>query len=98
MTTHTKRDLIWSAALELAATGKFDLDDVLAFADLDDASRRTARDVLATMTDLGHLRQGSIWDRSGDRGSYPPVWCDHEREGKSLRTMDWSKRSMRIHD
>lgn len=96
MTTHTKRDLVWSAALQLAATGKFDVEDVLRVAELDDASERTGRDVLATMTDMGHLHQGSEHDRSGGRSSYPPVWCAPEQiesQRGSIRMMEWSKES-----
>jgi hypothetical protein len=69
MTKHTKRDQVWSATLFLAKTGRFDLEDVLNKADLDESSRRTARDVLATMTDLGHLEQRSY------NGRQHPCWC-----------------------
>jgi len=69
MTKHTKRDRVWSAALTLAQTGRFDLEDVLNKAGLNESSRRTARDVLATMTDLGHLEQRFY------NGRQHPCWC-----------------------
>jgi hypothetical protein len=96
MTTHTKRDAVWDAALRLAETGKFDLEDVLRMADLDETSKRTARDVLETMTDMGHLFKGTVQDRSGGRASHPPAWCKPEHIGtqaKNIRMMEWSDES-----
>lgn len=55
MTKHTKRDIIWSAAIRLAERGKFVISDVLETAELSESSERTARDVLTTMVELGHL-------------------------------------------
>lgn len=93
MTTHTKRDSVWDAALRLASSGKFDVDDVLQVAELDAASKRTARDVLTTMSDMGHLHQGTENDRTGGRSSYPPVWCDPDmikNQRGSIRMMEWA--------
>lgn len=70
MTLYTKRDRIWSAALSLAENGRFTLDDVLREADLDDRTRRTARDVLSTMVKYGHLETRREWE------SRDTQWCE----------------------
>lgn len=52
MATHTKRDVVWSAALELAtAGGAFSIRDVDRTCEDDLPSERTVRDVLTTMAD-----------------------------------------------
>ena len=91
MTKHTKRDRVWDAALRLAADGKFELDEVLAAADLDESSERTARDVLITMAELGRIdrrvpeygRQRSEWydgDTFPREGRTRIPWGDRDRE------------------
>ncbi|WP_459192731.1 hypothetical protein [Halosimplex sp. J119] len=50
MATHTKRDRVWTAALQLASrTDEFSTADVYAETDGDDPAERTVRDVLTTM-------------------------------------------------
>ncbi|WP_123539010.1 hypothetical protein [Halosimplex salinum] len=50
MATHTKRDRIWNAALQLACRmDEFAVSDVYLEVDVDDPAERTVRDVLTTM-------------------------------------------------
>jgi len=73
----TSRDRAWSAALNLAAekrdvkwsySRRFTAADVEDQMDPEDApSRRTIRDVLATMADLGHLKTAT------KNGAYEPL-------------------------
>jgi hypothetical protein len=88
MTKHTKRDVIWSASLRLSDRGKFTISDVIETANLNESSERTARDVLTTMVELGHLQtanykhkpephgsgayQRRIWHEPGE---IPPQWA-----------------------
>jgi hypothetical protein len=78
MTKHTTRDAVWSAALRLSATGSFDLQDILREADLDETNKRTARDVLTTMADLGHLEPGGYY-KNGGTGPRYRKWYDKEQ-------------------
>jgi hypothetical protein len=75
MTKHTTRDEIWNAALALAEQARdadsyrqrrVEVDDVLAEIDAD-PSRRTVRDCLATMAEMGHLED------SWNQGVYKPA-------------------------
>jgi hypothetical protein len=74
MAKHTTRDRIWHAALELARERedetspyrrRFEIGEVERRLD-DNLSRRTVRDTLATMADLGDLERGR------KRGTYEP--------------------------
>ena len=50
MATHTKRDRVWTVALELACRmDEFAVSDVFAEQSVDDPAKRTVRDVLMTM-------------------------------------------------
>jgi len=50
MATHTKRDRIWDAGLQLASQlDEFAVSDVRVETDLGDPAERTVRDVLTTM-------------------------------------------------
>lgn len=75
MTKHTSRDAIWHAALEVAREHasessrwkrRFGIGEVAEQADAD-VSRRTVRDTLATMADLGELAEGRR------QGEYEPT-------------------------
>lgn len=55
MTKHTERDLVWNQALQRAkAEESFQLDEIAERQDID-TSRRTIRDTLNTLVDLGWL-------------------------------------------
>ena len=90
MTKHTKRDKIWSAAIHLSKDGKFTVKEVLSEAGLEESSERTARDVLITMNDLGHLeraledaREDSQWydsEKFPIEGRNRVPWSNHQKE------------------
>lgn len=98
MTKHTKRDVIWSASVRLAERGKFTIENVLETADLNESSKRTARDVVMTMVELGHLETATykfkpkphgsgayerrIWHEPGE---IPPQWAIGKPNGEVAR-------------
>jgi len=65
MTKHTKRDMIWSAALKAGDEGAFTVNEILFCAGLTQSSERTARDVLNTMEELDHLRSFVFPNKNG---------------------------------
>lgn len=87
MTKHTKRDAIWSAALKLGERGVFEVEHVLFAAGLDQRSKRTAKDVLATMDDLGHLQRKTVFRTKKSRWRSPDLETV-EKTSPSGRTVE----------
>lgn len=79
MTKHTARDEVWNLALRQVTDGNAVTPSFLA--DNTGASERTARDVLATMTDYS-------WLSENERYSYPNDYEAGERLPKNLTSYE----------